>query len=345
MAFWVLAGPSGLQAQEGNQHWVSGNASVKRLRDNKAKYCMKASIVIPVYNRPDDLAHVLTQLTAQNDRDFEVVVVDDGSTPPVAESARPENFNYPLRVERHEQRRGVGPARNTGVKCARAEVVLFVDSDGDLSDPDWFRKHMDLRARAGEMAAGLGAEHFVFHSEVRGLSTTVMGRVDTYSNWFGSCMTKASVVRDRHVPTHNTSVHRNVFEVTGYFDEALGLCEDVEWCLRCHDHGVALIYIPGAPVGHFDRDTLRGVWDHYLQLGRYAPLVRRKRPASSFSALYPRNRLAAALLFLPFTTLLTTYITVQWLRRSPMVLAYVPGLFFANVAYYLGMCQTLNAEE
>ncbi len=305
---------------------------------------MKASIVIPVHNRPDDLAHVLSQLAGQSDLDFEVVVVDDGSTPPVSDSAHHGGCPYSFTLVRHEARQGVGRARNTGVKNARTDVIVFVDSDGDISDVEWFQKHMALREQAREMAANRDAAHFVFHSEVRGLSKTLVGRVDTYSNWFGSCMTRAEIVTDRHVPTHNTSAHRAVFEDVGYFDEELGLCEDVEWCLRCLDHGVALIYIPGAPVGHFDRDTIRGVWDHYLRLGRYAPLVRRKRPKSAFSALYPRNRFAAALLFLPFTTLLTTYITLQWLPRSPVVILYVPGLFFANVAYYVGMCQTLMAE-
>ena len=302
-----------------------------------------ASIIIPVFNRPGDLAHVLEQLKAQRRCDFEVVVVDDGSEPPVSVDSLPGGWTYPLKIVRHERRCGVGSARNTGITAAGSDLIVFVDSDGDIADPDWFGKHMSLRREAAVMASRTGKELYVLHSEVQGISQTYWGRTDTYSNWFGSVLTAACEIHDRHVPTHNTSAHRRVFEQAGLFDEGLEVCEDVEWSFRCRDKGIALLFMPGAPLGHFDRTGFREVWRHYRRFGLFARRVREKQGHSSYEWLFPKGILSAVLLFLPLTCLMTAYITGCWLRRDPKVLYYLPGLYLANVAYYAGLWQDIGA--
>lgn len=301
-----------------------------------------ASIIIPVFNRPGDLAHVLEQLKAQRRCDFEVIVVDDGSEPPVSVESLPEGFSRPVRIVRHERRGGVGRARNTGIAAAGSDLFVFVDSDGDIDDPDWFGKHMELRREAAVMASGAGKELYVLHSEVRGISRTYWGRTDTYSNWFGSVLTTAREIHDRHVPTHNTSVHRRVFAQAGLFDEGLEVCEDVEWSFRCRDKGIALLFIPGAPLGHFDRTGFREVWRHYYRFGLFARRVREKQGHGAYQWLFPKGVVSAAFLFLPLTCLMTVYIFWCWLRRDPKVLYYLPGLYLANVAYYAGLWQDIR---
>ena len=93
-----------------------------------------ASIIIPVYNRENELRHLLAQLEKQSRRDFEVVVVDDGSSTPVTLPKSAGNPPCLLRILRHEKRSGVGKARNTGIAAARADLLVFVDSDGDIAD-------------------------------------------------------------------------------------------------------------------------------------------------------------------------------------------------------------------
>ncbi len=85
------------------------------------------SVVIPSHDRPAGVARLLEALRAQtvgSDR-FEVIVVDDGSRPPVAAEAH----ELRLRVLRHDSPRGPGAARNTGWRAARAPTVAFVDDD------------------------------------------------------------------------------------------------------------------------------------------------------------------------------------------------------------------------
>ncbi len=300
-----------------------------------------ASIVVPVYNRMQDLCGLLEQLRAQTRLDFEAVVVDDGSDDPVSSHVTPESFPFPLRVIRHEGRCGVGKARNTGVTEARSDLIIFVDSDAAIADTRWFEKHLSLRAQAESMAQRAGKPCFVFHSEVRGIHASWAGRVDTYSNWSGSCMTRSQEIRGRHVPMNNASMRREAFEAAGFFDEELELCEDIEWCFRCLERGVGLFYVPGAPIEHHDRNAAKDVWEHYRRIGAYAPLVRRKRRHSPHGWLFPKTRAAAWVLFLPMTVAMTLHVLLQWLRRDPRVLLYAPGLYLANVAEFVGLYAAL----
>ncbi len=300
-----------------------------------------ASIIIPVYNRENELRHLLAQLEKQSRRDFEVVVVDDGSSTPVTLPKSANTPPYLLRILRHEKRSGVGKARNTGIAAARADLLVFVDSDGDISDEFWFEKHMALYRQADEMAQRAGKTHYVVHSEVIGISNGYWGHTDTYSNWFGSSMKQPCQIHDRHVPTHNTGVRRDVFTKIGLFDETLEVCEDVEWSFRCLDNDIGLFFIPGAPIGHFDRCGFKNVWNHYYRFGLYALSVREKHPRSSYQWLFPKGPLSALALFLPLTALMTTYITWYWLPRGPKVLLYVPGLYLANIANYAGLAQSV----
>ena len=302
----------------------------------------EASIIVPVYNRPDDIMNLFSGLSRQTRTDFEVVLVDDCSDEPIQERLHIADYPFSVRVMRHERNGGAGKARNTGVANAQAAMLIFVDSDADVSDAGWFGKFMALYQDARAMAAISGKERFVFHSEVCGLHRTCMGRIDTYSNWFGSCMTKPCQISDRHVPMNNTAMDRSLFEVVGLFSEALHLGEDIEWCFRCHDKDIGLFYLPGAPIGHFDRNTVRDVWRHYYRIGEYSPIIRALRPTSPYRWLFPRNRFMAVLLFLPLTVLKTLYITHCWVRRDPTVLFFMPGIYMTNVAYYFGMYKTIN---
>ena len=163
-----------------------------------------------------------------------------------------------------------------------------------------------------------------------------------YSNWYGSTGPKSIAVRDRHVPTHNTSVEKEVFQRVGFFDEELEVLEDVEWGHRCLKQGISVYYLPGAPVRHLDRSSFRAVWRHYERFGIFAPLVRKKLKQSVYSFLYPQGPFSAVLLFFPLTGMITLYILLRWIFHRPRVLFYLPGLYLANVAFYVGLCKGLR---
>ena len=121
-------------ANIGDAPAISGeNRAVETLA--KPVVLPRVSVVIPAYNAQETLARTLESLRAQNYRNWEAVVVDDGSsddTAGIAEdyAGKDERIRFVLGL-----RMGVSIARNVGLSRARAEWILFLDSD-DVIVPD-----------------------------------------------------------------------------------------------------------------------------------------------------------------------------------------------------------------
>lgn len=95
---------------------------------------MLITVAVPTHNRPKLLREALASIAAQNHPEWEVVVVDDGSAPPVPESTLRELLGERFILVRHDQAQGIAAAKNAGVAAARGEVVLHLDDD-DLLTP------------------------------------------------------------------------------------------------------------------------------------------------------------------------------------------------------------------
>jgi glycosyltransferase involved in cell wall biosynthesis len=99
------------------------------------------SIVLPTHNRSAELPRAIESVLAQSWTDFELIVVDDGSTDDTERVVRA--FDDPrLRYTRHETNRGGSAARNTGVRMARAPLIAFQDSDDE-----WLPEKLDKQLR------------------------------------------------------------------------------------------------------------------------------------------------------------------------------------------------------
>ena len=111
------------------------------------------SVVVPVFNREAEILRCVGSVLAQRFGDFEVVLVDDGSTD--ASLARMRAIGDPrVRVLAHQGNRGVCPARNTGIGAARGRWVVFLDSDDELaSDAALGRMHALADAAPDGIAA------------------------------------------------------------------------------------------------------------------------------------------------------------------------------------------------
>ena len=110
------------------------------------------SIIVPVHDRAGQIGRCLASILTQDFADFELIVVDDGSRD--ASVARVREFADPrLRLILHPENRGVGPARNSGIDAARADWLIFLDSDDELTPGA-----LELMHRlAADAPAGLGA--------------------------------------------------------------------------------------------------------------------------------------------------------------------------------------------
>ncbi len=177
------------------------------------------SIIIPAYNRGAFLREAMASVSAQTERDFELIIVDDGSTDETQSLCA--SYGGELRYF-YQSRRGVSAARNLGMQHAAGELIAFLDSD-DLWQPQklarqaqWLAAHPDiLLCHTDEIwiRRGRRVNQKKIHRKAGGW---------IYPMCLPRCVISPSAVVMR----------RELFEHTGVFDEALPICEDYDLWLR-----------------------------------------------------------------------------------------------------------------
>ncbi len=104
----------------------------------------RISVILPVYNRPTMLVESVGSVLAQTFTDWEIIIVDDGSTDDTpAVAARLVAEHRPRIQYLRQANAGPGAARNTGLEAARGEFIQFLDSD-DLLAPEKFARQVAL---------------------------------------------------------------------------------------------------------------------------------------------------------------------------------------------------------
>ena len=214
-----------------------------------------ASVVIPYYERPEELQLTLAGLERQTyPRElFEVVVVDDGSDPPLA---TPET-SLDLRVEYQEDLGfGLARARNTGARASAGDIVLFLDCDM-IPEDGWLAAH----ARWHHTASDALTMGFRFHVEVDGIDAAAVrgrsgtlgelfeGREATRPEWIEIHLARMNELTSddddlfRVITGGNFGISRSFFEVVGGFDETFTQwgAEDREFAYRAYTLGSLLV--------------------------------------------------------------------------------------------------------
>jgi len=230
------------------------------------------TIVIPVRDRPNDLATTLTAIGHVH----QVIVVDDGSDgDAVGDVTRQFSTSY----LRHERTRGPAAARNTGWSEATTELVAFVDADCEPEGAwlDGLLPHFD-DPRVAAVAPRIT-------SRIPSSLPGVLARYETAVPSLDRGPDEA-LVRPRSrvpfVPTATLVVRRDVLSALGGFDESMHVGEDVDFVWRLDEHGWSVRYDPSVTVSHPARPTA-GEW-----------LRQRFEYGSSAAALAQRHGTAVA---------------------------------------------------
>ena len=211
---------------------------------------MKYSVIIPVYNRPDEARELLESLCAQTCRDFEVVIVEDGSAIPCKEVAEA----YADRLDIHyyvKENGGPGRARNYGVERARGEYVLILDSDAVLPEGYIAAVEDELEREPADAFGGPDRAHPDF---------TPMQKAINYAmtSFFTTGGIRGGKKKlDKFYPrSFNMGVRREVYQALGGFSD-MRFGEDIDFSTRIFKGGYRCRLFPEAWVWHKRRTDLK----------------------------------------------------------------------------------------
>jgi glycosyltransferase involved in cell wall biosynthesis len=222
------------------------------------------SIVIPAYNHARFLKGTIESALAQTWRDYEIVVVDDGSkddTPAVA-----AHFGDAIRYIR-QANQGMAATRNTALRHATGDVISFLDDD-DLWLPNYLATVMSYFQVDSTLAAAHTGYQLTSDEEGRdfpGHSSRTVPSADLY----------ATLIEGGFFPPSSVSVRRIILDTVGFFDEGLQGYADWELWLRiCHEY--KFIGIPeelvkyrihagglSSNVQHMTEDRLKAIRKHF----------------------------------------------------------------------------------
>ena len=197
----------------------------------------RVSVIIPTYNRGELLCLAIDSVLKQSYRDYEVIVVDDGSTDDTANLVRPYLDRITYIVQRNG---GVAAARNNGIGAARGEFLAFLDSD-DL----WRPEKLETQVRF----ADANPQYGLIATEIS--SFNQRGRVPARTKSTMYAIKNGMVVEDllfaNWIQTSTVLVRRACLEHTGIFDESVGQFGE-DWLLWMHVASRFPIYFMPEPL-------------------------------------------------------------------------------------------------
>src|SRR5881296_1121165 len=224
----------------------------------------RISVVVCTCNGERTIRQCLEGLVRLNYPNFEVIVVDDGSTDGTAAIAR----EYGFQVFSTENR-GLSAARNLGLEAATGDIVAYIDDDA-YPDPDWLRY----------LAFTFLTTDYV------GVGGPNIPPADT--GFVAQCVANSPggpihvLLSDReaeHIPGCNMAFRKSCLTAIGGFDTQFRVAgDDVDVCWRLQEHGWKLGFHAAAVVWHYRRNSVRAYWRQQKGYGKAEALLEKKWP-------------------------------------------------------------------
>ncbi|MBD1432544.1 glycosyltransferase [Sphingobacterium sp. DN00404] len=219
------------------------------------------SIVIPVYNRPQEIDELLESLTQQEYSPFEVIVVEDGSSKPAKHVV--ESYRDRLDIRYYEKKNeGQGFARNFGFTHAKGDYFIVFDSDIIVPEDYLQQVAIGIQRDGWDAFGGPDAAHPSFTDIQKAISYSMTSPFTT-----GGIRGNKQHVGKFHPRSFNMGISKKVYEQTRGFKLARR-SEDIEFSIRMMQQGFRVGLIPEAFVYHKRRATFKQFFKQTYGFGK-----------------------------------------------------------------------------
>lgn len=253
------------------------------------------SIVIPVYNRPNELDELLACITEQHYRNFDVLVIEDGST--IDAKSIVDSYANKLAISYYfKPNGGQGFARNYAFERAKGDYFIVLDSDA-LIEPNYLdAAYAGILSQKLDLFGGPDKEHSSFTPIQKAISFSMTSFFTT-----GGIRGKEKNIGGKfHPRSFNMGISRKVWEKTGGF-KITRMGEDIEFSIRCIQAGFKSGLISEAFIYHKRRTNFKQFFEQLHFFGRARINIARFYPSElKWVHYFP----AAYLVFLTNTLIL-----------------------------------------
>ena len=234
---------------------------------------MKYSFIVPVYNRPDEVDELLESLEGQTLKDFEVVVVEDGSDKPCKDvcdrHADVLDIHYYIKPNS-----GPGQSRNYGAERAGGEYLIVLDSDVVLPEGYLAAVDKELQEAPADAFGGPGGGHPSFTDTQKAISYSMTSFYTTGGIRGGNKKL------DKFYPrSFNMGIRRETYMSLGGFSR-MRFGEDIDFSIRIFKAGCRCRLFPEAWVWHKRRTDFRKFWRQVYNSGIARINLYKKYPES-----------------------------------------------------------------
>ena len=234
---------------------------------------MKYSIIVPVFNRPDEVDELLQSLVSQTLTDFEVVIVEDGSEKPCKDVC--DKYAGKLDVKYFMKKNsGPGQSRNYGAERAKGEYLIVLDSDVVL--PEGYLKAVDdeLQREPADAFGGPDRSHDSFTETQKAISYSMTSFFTT-----GGIRGGKKKLDKFYPRSFNMGIRRDVYMRLGGFSK-MRFGEDIDFSIRIFKAGCRCRLFPEAWVWHKRRTDMRKFFRQVYNSGIARVNLYKKYPES-----------------------------------------------------------------
>jgi glycosyltransferase involved in cell wall biosynthesis len=228
---------------------------------------VRTSIIVRAFNEEEHIGRLLTGISQQNISDFEVILVDSGSTDATIAIASAVNWHFPVIIVRIEPEQfSFGRSLNLGISEAHGELIVIASAHVYPVYPDWLER---LLSPFDSPNVGLT------YGKQRGNASTRLSEHQIFAHWYPEH--SQTQQNNPFCNNANAAIRRNLWQ-EHHYDETLSGLEDLEWARWATEQNHYISYVAEAEIIHIHEDSPKGIYNRY------------RREAMAFKRIFPQEK-------------------------------------------------------